>query len=108
MEIKKLIITRLEEEYIQTLTTILETKNLTKRELFVEALNGFESKIPRNGTYEVKFANFDRLYTEVFQITIRNESIERFYQLSEKLKLKRSQLLREILLTYLIRKKIKE
>ena len=107
MEIKKPIITRLEEEYIQTLTRILEKNKLTKRDIFAEALKGFESKIPRNGTYEVKFANFDRLYTEVFQISIRNESVERFYQLSEKLNITRSQLLREILLTYLIMNKSK-
>ena len=107
MAIQQLLITKLDDEQIENLKSIMKANDLNKPALLKEAYRFFVSQLSKTKTYTPKYDDFDRVRFRFFNIYVMDDFSQEFNQLALDIGIYKFQLLREVLLTYLIINKSK-
>jgi predicted transcriptional regulator len=76
-----------------------QKRDLSRRDLFIEALEKFRKKHKSN--YIPKHAEIDRVYSFNYSVRLFRETVNELDKLSERLDIQRSVLVREIVCEYI-------
>jgi len=104
---KSILSCMLEKKYINQIRTFCKTNHCTYSELFKLILEDFLKSYNKNQKIVLKENNFDRIKLNLFAFSVFTEYRNEIEALAKKHNLHRAQIVRELLVGYLKKNKLK-